>query len=128
MRETPLFKHADDGKAAVIMGMVKGPHLFMVGNIPFLHLTGGAKQVLEMGLAKKLIWSLLVAPLFAHEDRALWIDANVRLVLGPGPSKSTHFLKMYSADGDIKLYLVTMSTYNFPDGRVGCMHRYIVHI
>jgi len=69
-----------------------------------------ATELWDKALQRKLIWSYLMAPLYAPEDRRTYIDNIVEMIFGHEKLTKTMFFKMYDKDGSVKLCLHTART------------------
>ena len=108
LKETEFFKQADENPGAVLMFVMNESTMWMVCNDAFTARMEAATELWDIALQRKLTWAYLMAPIYAHQDRRLYIDNVTELTFGHRPMKLTMLTKIYTNDGTTKLYLNTV--------------------
>jgi hypothetical protein len=106
-----FYKRENDGSealdASVLMFVTSGSTMWAAANDSFTARLQEATDMWDKALRRKVMWSFLMAPIYAHEDRKLFIDTVVGMVFSHKLTKLTMLLKIYIKDGSTQLYLVS---------------------
>jgi len=108
LKETEIFKRADESPGSVLMFVTTESTMWVACYDAFSARLQGAAELWDKALQLKLTWSYLMAPLYAHQDRQLYLDSVAEMVFGHRPMKMTMLTKIYTNDGTTKLYLNTV--------------------
>ncbi len=127
LMESEAFKQEDDGTSCVLMTLTQGFQVWSASNGQFSRLIRHTQDLWGDIVERKLLWMFLLAPLFAHEDRAVFFEMTVAMFFSTEPHRRmTQLMKICTSDGEIKLYLLTIKRLFLPDGRSGIVYRFEV--
>lgn len=120
LKETAVFKQHDNGSgASVLMLDLQSNSMWPVSNEGFAACLRGPEELWDKALERKLMWSYLMAPLHAHQDRQLYIDTMAEMAFANEPRKLVLLVKMYTRDGKTDLYLTTVRRVEMGEGKAG---------
>jgi hypothetical protein len=91
--------------------------MWAVCNDAFAARLDGATELWDKALQRKVLWSYLMAPLYAHQDRQLYLDTMAEVVFANEPRKLVLLLKMYTREGKTSLYLTTVRRVVMGEGK-----------
>ncbi len=124
LEESEAFKRENDGSAAVLMMLIQDGKAIEARNAQFMELTRGAEKLTDQVLERKLLWVYLMVPLFAHEDRPLFVSTVAEIVFAGGPRRITHLVKVYTATSEISLYIMTVKSIKGDNGGIYIVFRF----
>lgn len=119
--------------AAVVLAEYGAGGAAYGGNARFASLYRSAVQTTADVIRHRALSALLVAPLFAHEDRPEYFEALSEALFAEGRSSTTRLVKTFSRaqDGEedgalpgVGLWLLTVRSWDLPDGRFVVQHRF----
>ena len=108
LKELDIFKRADEHPGSVLMFVMNESTMWAVCNDAFAARLEAATELWDKALQRKLTWAYLMAPIYAHQDRQVYIDSVAELTFGHRLMKLTMLTKIYTNDGTTKLYLNTV--------------------
>lgn len=123
LKETEVFKRENEGsdvtKASVLMFVTTESTMWAACNDIHANRLKEATELWDKALQRKLTWAYLMAPVYAPEDRPLYIESLVEMTFGHTFMKKTMLFKMYDSDGSTKLCLNTIKTIRLGPQRMG---------
>lgn len=124
LKETEAFKQQDDGSGAmVLMVALQNDSIWAACNEAYATCLQGATEMWDKALERKMMMTYLLAPLYAHQDRPLFIATEVNMVFGHDVPKLSLLMKMYTRDGQTKLYLNSVRRVDMGEDRTGLIVR-----
>ena len=77
----------------------------------------GATELWDKAQQRKVMWAYLMAPIYAHQDRQLYLDTMAEMTFANEPRKLVLLLKIYTREGKTDLHLTTVRRVVMGEGK-----------